>query len=86
MYVKSFAECTKRSILQYFRPSFRSLFCLFLSGGLRQVYGYHVVYRYMMQGLMVPESLIVVSILIASDCLFVLVKQISPTKARYLGL
>ena len=36
--VKSIAECSKRSILQYFRPSFsfplslRSLLCLFLSG------------------------------------------------------
>ena len=43
MQVKSIAECSKGSILQYFRPSFsyffslRSLFCLFLSGRLRQV-------------------------------------------------
>ena len=41
--VKSIAECSKGSILQYFRPSLsfhlslRSLFCLFLSGRLRQV-------------------------------------------------
>ena len=43
MHVKSIAECSLWSILQYFRPSlnyhlsFRSLFCLFLSGRLRQV-------------------------------------------------
>ena len=43
MQVKSIAECFKGSILQYFRPSlsyhlpFRPLFCLFLSGRLRQV-------------------------------------------------
>ena len=41
--VKSIAECSKGSILQYFRPAlsyhlpFRSLLCLFLSGRLRQV-------------------------------------------------
>ena len=43
MQVKSIAECSKGSILQYFRPSLSyhslliSLFCLFLSGNLRQV-------------------------------------------------
>ena len=43
MLVKSIAECSKGSILQYFRPSFsyhlslRPLLCLFLSGRLRQV-------------------------------------------------
>ena len=43
MQVKNIAECSKGSILQYFRPSvsyhlsLRSLFCLFLSGRLRQV-------------------------------------------------
>ena len=43
MQVKSIAECSKWSILQYFRPSLsyhlplRALFCLFLSGRLRQV-------------------------------------------------
>ena len=43
MQVKSIAECSKGSILQYFWSSlsyvssFRSLFCLFLSGRLRQV-------------------------------------------------
>ena len=43
MQVKSIAECSKGSILQYFRPSLsyhlplRPLFCLFLSGCLRQV-------------------------------------------------
>ena len=43
MQVKSIAECSKGSILQYFRPSLRNhlslryLFCLFLSGCLRQV-------------------------------------------------
>ena len=48
MQVKSIAECSKGSILQYFRPSLsyhlslRSLFCLFLSGRLRQVLLYNV--------------------------------------------
>ena len=43
MQVKSIAECSKRSILQYFPPalschlSLRSLFCLFLSGRFTQV-------------------------------------------------
>ena len=43
MQVKSIAECSKGSILQYFQPSLsyhlslRSLFCLFLNGRLRQV-------------------------------------------------
>ena len=43
MQVKSIAECSKGSILQYFRPSLsyhlslRSLFCLFSSECLRQV-------------------------------------------------
>ena len=43
MLVKSIAECSKWSILQYFRHSLsyhlsiRFLFCLFLSGRLRQV-------------------------------------------------
>ena len=43
MQVKSIAECSKGSILQYFRPSLsyhlslRSLFCLFLSGCFTQV-------------------------------------------------
>ena len=43
MQVKSIAECSKGSILQFFLPSLsyllslRSLFCLFLSGRLRQV-------------------------------------------------
>ena len=43
MQVKSIAECSKGSILQYFQPSlsyhlsFRSLFCLFLSGCVRHV-------------------------------------------------
>ena len=43
MQVKSIAECSKGSILQYFWPSLsyhfplRPLFCLFLSGRLRQV-------------------------------------------------
>ena len=33
MHVKSIAECSKWSILQYFRPSLSyHLFCLFLSG------------------------------------------------------
>ena len=43
MQVKSIAECSNGSILQYFRPALsynlplRPLFCLFLSGRLRQV-------------------------------------------------
>ena len=43
MQVKSIAECSKGTILQYFGPSLsyhlslRSLFCLFLSGHLRPV-------------------------------------------------
>ena len=43
MQVKIIAECSKGSILQYFRPSLsyhfplRPLFCLFLSGRLKQV-------------------------------------------------
>ena len=42
MQVKSIAECSKGSILQYFRPSLsyqlslRHLFCLFLSGRFKQ--------------------------------------------------
>ena len=49
MQVKSIAECSKVSILQHFRPSLsyhlslRSLFCLFLSGHLRQVLLYSSV-------------------------------------------
>ena len=48
--VKSFAECSKVSILQYCRPSFgyhlslRSLFCLILSGRLRHVLLYVATY------------------------------------------
>ena len=51
MQVKSIAECSKGSILQYFRPSLsyhlslRSLFCLFLSGHLRQVLLYKKIER-----------------------------------------
>ena len=49
MHVNSIAECSKGSILQYFRPSLsyhfplRPLFCLFLSGRLRQVLLYYVI-------------------------------------------
>ena len=56
MQVKSIEECSKWSILQYFRPalsyylSLRSLFCLFLSGHFTQVLLYF-------------EDLILVSIL-----------------------
>ena len=48
MQVKSIAECSKGSILQYFRPSLsyhlclRPLFCLFLSGRFTQV----LLYKY----------------------------------------
>ena len=47
MQVKVIAECSKGSILQYFWPSLsyhlslRPLFCLFLSGRLKQVLLYH---------------------------------------------
>ena len=47
MQVKSIAECSKGSILQYFLPSLsyylslRSLFCLFLIGPFRQVLLYN---------------------------------------------
>ena len=47
MQVKSIAECSKGSILQYFRPSLsyhlslRFLLCLFLNGRLRQVLLYY---------------------------------------------
>ena len=46
---QSIAECSKGSILQYFRPalsyhlSLRFLFCLFLSGRLRQVLLYFIM-------------------------------------------
>ena len=50
MQVKSIAECSKVSILQYFRPSLsyqftlRPLFCLFLSGCLRQFLLYIIIW------------------------------------------
>ena len=46
MQVKSSAECTKGSIMQYFRPSFsyhmplRAMFCLYLSGRFTQIVPY----------------------------------------------
>ena len=52
MQVKRIAECSKGSILQYFRPSLsyhlslRSLFCLLLSGRLRQVLLYMNYFRF----------------------------------------
>ena len=51
MQAESIAECSKGSILQYFRPSLsyhlslRSLFCLVLSGRLRQVL-LHIKHRH----------------------------------------
>ena len=51
MQVKSIAECSKGSILQYFRPSLSyhlsliPLFCLFLSGRLRQVLLYIIIWK-----------------------------------------
>ena len=51
MQVKSIAECSKGSILQYFRPSLsyhlplRPLFCPFLSGLLRQVLLYILFFQ-----------------------------------------
>ena len=50
MQVKSIAECSPWSILQYFRPSLsyhlplRSLFCLFLNGRFTQVLLYCLSY------------------------------------------
>ena len=55
MQVKSIAECSNGSILQYFRPalsyhlSLRSVFCLFLSGRLRQVLLYDYIARKIIQ-------------------------------------
>ena len=52
MQVKSIAECSKGSILQYFQPSLSShlllryLFCLFLNGRFTQVLLYHRNNRY----------------------------------------
>ena len=52
MQVKMIAECSKGSILQYFRPSLsyhsflRPLFCLFLIGRLRQVLLYLTLKRH----------------------------------------
>ena len=52
MQVERVAECSKGSILQYFRPSISynlsliSLFCLFLSGHLRQVLLYITSYTF----------------------------------------
>ena len=49
MKVKSIAECSNGSILQYFRPSLsyrlslRSLFCLLLSGSFTQVLLYNIL-------------------------------------------
>ena len=57
-----------------------------LSGRLRQVYGIHVVYRYMMQRLIVPESLLVVSILIASDCLLSLSNRFTLQKQNQMNI
>ena len=51
MQVKSIAECSIGSILQYFQPSFsynlplRPLFCQFLSAHLRQVLLYYDYYK-----------------------------------------
>ena len=56
MQVKSIAECSKGSILQYFRPSLsnhfplRPLFCLSLSGRLRQVLLYFRLPKYLSMG------------------------------------
>ena len=51
MQVKSIAECSNGSILQYFRPSLsyhlplRSLFCLFLSSRFTQVLLYQLTWN-----------------------------------------
>ena len=54
MQVKSIAECSKGSILQYFRPSLsyhfslRPLFCILLSGRLRQVLLYSLDHTFLL--------------------------------------
>ena len=66
MQVERIAECSNESILQYFQPSLsyhlslRSLFCLFLSGRLRQVllYLYNVYTFKRMNFLIITEILI----------------------------
>ena len=73
MQVKSIAECSKESILQYFRPSLsfhlslRSLFCLFLSGRFTQVLLYVLHIKIQFAGLFFslypPQTLFVVGIL-----------------------
>ena len=62
MQVKSIAECSNGSILQYFRPSLsyhfplRSWFCLFLSGCLRQVLLYPSYYILLWDKEIPPED------------------------------
>ena len=63
MQVKSIAESSKGSILQYFRPSFsyplslRSLFCLFLSGRLRHFF---LLYWYFKQQITASPNLFII--------------------------
>ena len=62
MQVESIAECSKGSILQYFRPSLsyhfviKIFFCLFLSGHLRQVLLY--LFAYLCISVVFPQDLI----------------------------
>ena len=62
MQVKSNAECSKGSILQYFRPSLsyhlslRPLFCLFLSGRFKQVSIYCTI------NLPLPKQLFIIAV------------------------
>ena len=70
MQVKSIAECSKGSILQYFGPSFsyqlslRSLFCLFLSGRFTQVLLYAISTKISVAGLYYNCISILTSLLI----------------------
>ena len=71
MLVKSIAECCKGSILQYFGPSlsyhlsYRSLFGLFLSGGLTQglLQGWHRLEKYLNLEGFLEKSLKIISAL-----------------------
>ena len=65
MQVKSIAECSKGSILQYFWPSLiyhlalRSLFCSFLSGRFTQVLLYAISTKFLFAGSYInPDSLL----------------------------
>ena len=69
MQVKSIAECSKWSILQYFRPAFsyhlslRCLFCLFLSGRFTQV----LLYSFMLSEMAFYSMCMCLMILLTAD-------------------